>query len=100
MACATVNFPNTKQGKYAASLSFFNDTVEAYYNVLILQDEATKVKWKEKINPRIKDTGVALSLWGQTLNEPAGISNEVEYLRLLQDMLIVLVELNIIKIGG
>lgn len=100
MSCATVDFPDTKQGKYAASLSFFNDTVEAYYNVLVLQDEATKAKWKEKINPKIKATGTALYLWGQTIHETFGIANEVEYLRLLQDMMIMLVELNVIKIGG
>ncbi len=97
-ACAGSQFPDTKQGDYAAALTFFNDTVEAYYNVLVMQTPEVKEKWKSKINPKIHLAAHALSVWGSAIGTEEAVANEVVYLRLLQQLLIILVDCNVIEI--
>ncbi len=97
-ACAGSQFPDTKQGNYAAALTFFNDTVEAYYNVLVIQTPEVKKAWKVKINPGIHLAGDALAVWGLTIGTGEDVANEIIYLRLLQQLMIILVDYNVIEI--
>lgn len=98
--CAGSQFPSSPRGSYAAALTFYNNTIQAYYNVLILQPPEVRAEWKAKINPKFNMAGDALALWGSVVGTPDGEAKEVVYLRLLQQLIIVLVDCGAIEIGG
>jgi len=100
IGCGGVQFPDSPRGDYAAALTFFNDTVEAYTKVLAVQPAATKAKWKADINPQIKLAGEALALWGGAVGSDQDGPKEIVYLRLLQQLIISLVNSGIITTGG
>ena len=98
--CGGVQFPDTPRGDYAAALTFFNDTVQAYANVLKQQPDPVKAKWKADINPQIKLAGEALALWGGAVGSDQDGPKEIIYLRLLQQLMIALVNSGVVNIGG
>jgi hypothetical protein len=98
--CAGSQFPSSPRGNYAAALTFYNNAIEAYYNALVLQPPDVRTEWKAKINPKLNLAGDALALWGSAVGTPDGEAKEVAYLRLLQQLMIVLVDCDVIEIGG
>ena len=97
VACAG-QFPATPKGTYAQSLSMFNDIVEAYYSLLLSQNEETKVKWKEDVNPIIHMTGAALDMWGRAVGTVDEEPNHMMYLKMWQDLLPVLFKIGVLKV--
>jgi hypothetical protein len=97
MGCSH-NYPNTPIGKYASSITFFNDTVEAYYSLWSIQPKKTQDRWKERYTPIIKAAGEALTVWKTSLGTENEEIAEIRYLQLLQQVLTSMVEIGVIKI--
>ena len=98
--CGGMQFPNTPRGDYAAALTLYNDTVQAYIGVLTVQPAGIKAEWKANINPKIKITGDALAVWGSKVGSDQDQAKEIVYLRLFQQLLTMLVSNGVIVIGG
>ena len=91
-------FPATPKGTYAQSLSMFNGSVEAYYTVLKVQDDATKAKWKADINPLIHSAGAALDGWHMVIGTVEEQNKYSMYLRLWQQLLPMMIKVGVLEI--
>ena len=91
-------YPATPEGTYAQSLTMFNDSVEAYYNTLVLQTPEVKTKWKQDINPLIYTAGAALDAWGNAIGTGTEISSQQIYAQLWRELWRMLIRFEILKV--
>ena len=98
VGCGGMQFPDTPRGDYASALTLYNNTVQAYVDVLKVQSTDIKVEWKTNINPKIKIAGDALAVWGSSVGSDQDQAKEIIYLRLFQQLLTLLINNGII--GG